>query len=172
MAGTERRVHLVDDDEAIRRSASIQQRLTLYPGCGRWLGEPAALHRGGANRSDRPRLGFTNQYAAMPSLHVGWDLLMGYALVVYGRRRWQRVAGVLLPLMMMVAVVATGNHYVVDAVAGVVLVLASLLLVRYVQARLARRSRRTHGPSRSVPTQRESPGHEPLSSQAQVYDRR
>ena len=113
-----------------------------------------------------------NQYAAMPSLHVGWDLLMGYALVRYGRRRWQRVAGVLLPFMMMVAVVATGNHYVVDAVAGVLLVLAGLLLVRYVQARLARRSRRSHGPSRSVPTQRESPGHEPSSSPVQVYDRR
>ena len=113
-----------------------------------------------------------NQYAAMPSLHVGWDLLMGYALVRYGRRRWQRVAGVLLPFMMMVAVVATGNHYVVDAVAGVLLVLAGLLLVRYVQARLPRRSRRSHGPSRSVPTQRESPGHEPSSSPVQVYDRR
>ena len=106
-----------------------------------------------------------NQYAAMPSLHVGWDLLMGYALVVHGRALWQRVAGVLLPLFMLVAVVATGNHYVLDAVAGIALVVASLLLVRYVQARLAQRSRRPRGSSESLPSQRQVSGRVPLSSQ-------
>jgi membrane-associated phospholipid phosphatase len=69
---------------------------------------------------------FTNQYAAMPSFHVGWDLLVGIALVREGGRRWLRVAGTLLPLLMLVSVVVTGNHYFVDAVVGDAIVLTSL----------------------------------------------
>jgi hypothetical protein len=69
---------------------------------------------------------FTNQYAAMPSFHVGWDLLMGIALVREGGRAWLRVVGIALPLLMLVTVVATGNHYLVDAVVGDAIVLTSL----------------------------------------------
>jgi membrane-associated phospholipid phosphatase len=74
---------------------------------------------------------FTNQYAAMPSFHVGWDLLMGIALVREGGRAWLRVVGVMLPLLMLVAVVATGNHYLVDAVVGDAIVLTSLTLATW-----------------------------------------
>ena len=69
---------------------------------------------------------FTNQYAAMPSFHVGWDLLAGIALVREGSRLWMRVAGSALPLLMLVSVVVTGNHYFVDAVVGDAIVLASV----------------------------------------------
>jgi hypothetical protein len=69
---------------------------------------------------------FTNQYAAMPSFHVGWDLLVGIALVREGGRVWTRVAGTALPLLMLVTVVATGNHYFLDAVVGDAIVLTSL----------------------------------------------
>jgi len=72
---------------------------------------------------------FTNQYAAMPSLHVGWDLLIGLAIVVAASRLWVRVIGGLLPMLMGWAVVATANHFVLDAVVGVLLVLVSLWLV-------------------------------------------
>jgi hypothetical protein len=64
---------------------------------------------------------FTNQYAAVPSLHVGWDLLMGIAIAVAARRLWVKAIGVAMPLVMTVAVVLTANHYIVDAVAGAVL---------------------------------------------------
>lgn len=74
---------------------------------------------------------FTNQYAAMPSFHVGWDLLVGIALVREGTRRWMRVVGYTLPLLMLVSVVSTGNHYLVDAVVGDVIVLASLRLATW-----------------------------------------
>nr|WP_292671122.1 phosphatase PAP2 family protein [Nocardioides sp.] len=74
---------------------------------------------------------FTNQYAAMPSFHVGWDLLMGIALVREGGRAWLRVVGAALPLLMLVTVVATGNHYLVDAVVGDAIVLASLRLATW-----------------------------------------
>jgi membrane-associated phospholipid phosphatase len=83
---------------------------------------------------------FTNQYAAMPSFHVGWDLLVGIALVREGSRRWMRVAGSVLPLVMLVSVVVSGNHYFVDAVVGDAIVLASLWLATAWALRGARRS--------------------------------
>jgi hypothetical protein len=67
---------------------------------------------------------FTNQYAAVPSLHVGWDLLMGVAIAVAARRLWVRVLGMVMPVAMTIAVVLTANHYIVDAVAGAVLTTA------------------------------------------------
>jgi len=73
---------------------------------------------------------FVNQYAAMPSLHVGWDLLMGFALVTWGGHRALRVIGVLLPLAMVSAVILTANHYLLDAAAGASLVVACLVVVR------------------------------------------
>ena len=73
---------------------------------------------------------FVNQYAAMPSLHVGWDLLMGFALVTWSGHRVLRLLGMVLPMFMVAAVVLTANHYLVDAVAGALLVLACLALVR------------------------------------------
>jgi hypothetical protein len=73
---------------------------------------------------------FVNQYAAMPSLHVGWDLLMGIALVTWSTHLAVRALGVALPALMTASVVLTANHYLVDAVAGVALVLACLWVVR------------------------------------------
>jgi PAP2 superfamily len=70
----------------------------------------------------------TNQYAAMPSFHVGWDLLVGIALVREGGRTWTRVLGTALPLLMLLTVVVTGNHYLVDAIVGDAIVLTALWL--------------------------------------------
>ncbi|HEY6744399.1 MAG TPA: phosphatase PAP2 family protein [Mycobacteriales bacterium] len=64
---------------------------------------------------------FTNQYAAMPSLHVGWDLVIGLALYAAACHRWQRILGIALPLAMASAVLLTANHYLLDVVAGAVL---------------------------------------------------
>lgn len=61
---------------------------------------------------------FVNQYAAMPSLHFGWDLLVGLALLAAAGPLVVRVLGLLMPALMAVAVVLTGNHYVLDIVAG------------------------------------------------------
>ncbi|MFC0528403.1 phosphatase PAP2 family protein [Phytohabitans kaempferiae] len=67
---------------------------------------------------------FTNQYAAVPSLHVGWDLLMGIAIAVAARRLWVKAIGVAMPVVMTIAVVLTANHYIVDAIAGAALTTA------------------------------------------------
>ncbi|WFE35539.1 phosphatase PAP2 family protein [Micromonospora sp. WMMD975] len=62
----------------------------------------------------------SNQYAAMPSLHVGWAVAVALALmaVTAGRWRWLWLAH---PLVTMLVVVGTGNHYWLDAVVAVLL---------------------------------------------------
>jgi hypothetical protein len=74
---------------------------------------------------------FTNQYAAVPSLHVGWDLLMGIAIAIAARRLWVRVLGVVMPVAMTLAVILTANHYIVDAMAGAALTTSCWFAVRW-----------------------------------------
>jgi|GEM_PF-408563 len=66
----------------------------------------------------------TNQVAAMPSMHVGWAVWVSLVLTVLVRRRWAKVAVWLYAATTTAVVVLTGNHWVLDAVAGAVLVLA------------------------------------------------
>ncbi len=69
---------------------------------------------------------FVNQYAAMPSLHLGWNLLVGLAVFETTKVWWAKAFGLLLPIPMLVAIILTGNHFVLDAVAGVVVALGAL----------------------------------------------
>ena len=73
--------------------------------------------------------GLINKYAAMPSLHFGWNLLVGVVLFRLTGRRIVRVFAIGLPVAMGFAVVATANHYVLDVLAGAVVALAGLRLV-------------------------------------------
>jgi hypothetical protein len=62
----------------------------------------------------------TNQYAAMPSLHVGWALAVAVALIGGSRTR-RRWLWLLHPVITLFVVVVTGNHYWLDAIVAVVL---------------------------------------------------
>ncbi|MFJ4083457.1 bifunctional glycosyltransferase 87/phosphatase PAP2 family protein [Streptomyces iakyrus] len=66
----------------------------------------------------------TNQYAAMPSLHFGWALWCGVIIAVLASRWWMKALGLLHPLLTGVSIVATGNHWVLDAAGGAVVVAA------------------------------------------------
>jgi hypothetical protein len=66
----------------------------------------------------------TNQYAAMPSLHFGWSLWCGLVIAIVARTWWMRSLGLLHPLCTVSAIVATGNHWVLDAVGGAAVVCA------------------------------------------------
>ena len=85
----------------------------------------------------------SNQYAAMPSLHIGWSTWCAIAMWPLMRRRWQRVAVLLYPLLTLFCIVVTANHYWLDGVGGlVVFSVGSLLgwrLHRWNQERLDRR---------------------------------
>lgn len=69
---------------------------------------------------------FVNEYAAMPSLHFGWILLLGIAWVALSRVLVVRIIGATMPLLMFATIVLTGNHYVVDAIVGGGVVVAGI----------------------------------------------
>ncbi|MET8057887.1 bifunctional glycosyltransferase 87/phosphatase PAP2 family protein [Streptomyces microflavus] len=64
----------------------------------------------------------TNQYAAMPSLHFGWSLWCGVVIVMLAPRMWMKALGLLHPLFTIAAIVATANHWVLDAAGGALVV--------------------------------------------------
>jgi hypothetical protein len=84
---------------------------------------------GGEGSAPRGLGGFTNQLAAMPSLHVGWALWSGWCLWRYARRRIVRILGVAYPVLTAFVVVGTANHYLADAVAGGLLVVLAWTVV-------------------------------------------
>ena len=61
---------------------------------------------------------FVNQYAAMPSLHVGWDLVLGMTVAAAATTVVVRTVGRVLPAVMAAATVITANHYVLDVLVG------------------------------------------------------
>ena len=93
--------------------------------------------RSGAYRVLQPPA-FVNQYAAVPSLHVGWDLILGLAVASAASSSLLRWAGRTMPVLMALAVVLTANHYVVDAVLGALLALAGWVSAGWWQARAGR----------------------------------
>jgi hypothetical protein len=97
---------------------------------------------------------FVNPYAAMPSLHFGWDFLLGIAVVIAFREKpwvWAALAvGIFLPVSQIFAITLTGNHFFLDAVAGGIVALAGLgvahLLQRFVYPSLESGVRRASPP--------------------------
>ena len=78
-----------------------------------------------------------NPYAAVPSLHFGYALIVGVSLAAYARRRAVRIAGALYPAVMLIVIVATGNHFFFDAAAGAIVVGIGYLVARLVTKREA-----------------------------------
>ncbi|MEV0134332.1 phosphatase PAP2 family protein [Dactylosporangium sp. NPDC050688] len=70
----------------------------------------------------------SNQYAAMPSLHVAWALVVACGLIVATRSRW-RWLWLAHPVITMIVVVGTANHYWLDGIIAAILVGALLLAV-------------------------------------------
>jgi len=120
------------------------------------LQDTVALHAKAYHSILVPSL--VNEYAAMPSFHAGWNLLLG--VVVFGAtQHWLlRALAVAGPAAMMLAVVVTANHFVMDVVVGVAIVVACLLVRddlhrRSLTARMKasdERSRDAGGPRRPI----------------------
>jgi hypothetical protein len=62
----------------------------------------------------------SNQYAAMPSMHIGWSLWVGITVYRLANRQWVRLLGIAYPVATLLVIVGTGNHYFLDAVGGAV----------------------------------------------------
>jgi membrane-associated phospholipid phosphatase len=69
-----------------------------------------------------------NEFSAMPSVHIAWALVAGFALVALARAPWARAFGVVYPFLMLVAVVVTGNHYFMDVQGGMGIVFAAFVV--------------------------------------------
>lgn len=83
----------------------------------------------------------SNQYAAMPSLHIAWSTWCAIVLVPRVRRRWVKALCVLYPIATLWCILVTANHYWLDAIGGLV-TLAVGLAVGFGIDRVARRVRR------------------------------
>ncbi|OIJ96861.1 phosphatase PAP2 family protein [Streptomyces monashensis] len=93
---------------------------------------------GGDASAPRGLGGMTNQYAAMPSLHVGWALWCGVMLWRHSGTRVAKILGVAYPLGTALVVMGTANHYLLDAVAGVAVMGVGHLLAPWVMRVLDR----------------------------------
>ncbi len=87
-----------------------------------WWGSDASAPRGMGH--------LTNEYAAMPSLHVGWSLWCGIMLFRFGRHWTVRALGVLYPVVTALVVMGTANHYLLDAAAGVLVMGIGFVLAK------------------------------------------
>lgn len=87
----------------------------------------------------------SNQYAAMPSLHIAWSLWCAFVLVPVLRRPWAKALTVAYPCLTLFAVVVTANHYFLDAVGGALVLALGHALARPPTSWLA--ARRPAAPS-------------------------
>ncbi|QCX80162.1 hypothetical protein C9F11_32885 [Streptomyces sp. YIM 121038] len=98
-----------------------------------------------------------NQFAAMPSLHFGWALMLAIGLIVATGSRW-RWLWLLHPLVTLLVIVGTANHYWLDALAAAALLGIALAVVR------PPRPARSRVVRRSVPAPAPAPGPVPVGS--------
>jgi hypothetical protein len=75
-------------------------------------------HDAKVNLSSSLLSGLYNPFAAVPSLHFGYALLVGVTVATLARRRSVRIVGAVYPAVMLLVIVATGNHFFFDAAAG------------------------------------------------------
>lgn len=94
--------------------------------------------------ASREAANYYNAFAAMPSLHFTWTAIFGFMFFRSGRT-WLKVVGVVYPLMTLFAITITGNHFIVDAIAGVAIMLAALGTA-WLYQRLRHRSKSRHSP--------------------------
>jgi hypothetical protein len=81
--------------------------------------------------------GLTNQYAAFPSLHVGWNVIVGIVLLMTTAHLAVRLFAVISPLAMGFAVIATANHFVLDVVGGIAVVIVGLAVALAIERKNA-----------------------------------
>ncbi|WP_093609341.1 phosphatase PAP2 family protein [Streptomyces indicus] len=71
----------------------------------------------------------TNQYAAMPSMHIGWSLWCGLTIFALAKAPWAKILGALYPVATLVVIIATANHFWMDAVGGILCLMFGFAVV-------------------------------------------
>ena len=85
------------------------------------FGGPLSFNHGAAAK-------LSNQYAAMPSLHIGWSTWCVFAMWPLAKRRWTRIALFLYPATTLLCIVVTANHYWIDGIGGLVVFVVGYFL--------------------------------------------
>ena len=128
--------------------------LTACPGQSEWgacdrsfdyvdtLVDPGGLwsFEGGAMES------ISNQYAAMPSLHIAWATWCVIGLYPVLTKRWSRTLIVLYPFFTLFAIIVTANHYWIDAIGGLIALAFGLAVARPISKLLPGRVRTLEDP--------------------------
>ena len=81
--------------------------------------DTVAVHRTWGSMASGDLKHMSNQYAAMPSMHIGWSLWCGLTIFALASVPWVRVLGLLYPAATLLVIVSTANHFWLDAVGGV-----------------------------------------------------
>jgi PAP2 superfamily len=105
-----------------------------------------------------PYKGFANQFAAMPSLHFGWALVIAWAVLIATKSKWRYVV-LAHPVITLAAIVLTANHYWLDAVVATFLFGVALGVDWLIERRRNRRHSRQlataiEGAATTTPTAR------------------
>ncbi|MGK4583649.1 phosphatase PAP2 family protein [Kitasatospora sp. HPMI-4] len=85
----------------------------------------------------------SNQYAAMPSMHIGWSMWCGLAIFILAKPLWARLLGLLYPLTTLLVIVSTANHFWMDAICGELCLLIGFTVSRLIYHNWAYRLPRT-----------------------------
>ncbi len=78
---------------------------------------------------------FVNPYAAVPSLHVGWAALLAISVWLATNNPWVRVIMVSVFVLQTISVIATGNHFLFDGLAGLLVCAPALALALWMQTK-------------------------------------
>jgi hypothetical protein len=107
--------------------------------------DTAARYGPNIYRADPEHGTLINQYAAMPSLHVGWAMLVAAGLIAATSSKW-RWLWLLHPVLTAIAVTGTANHYWLDSLAACVLLLVVCLVPVRAEAAAPVAAERASGP--------------------------
>ncbi|MFZ6005116.1 MAG: phosphatase PAP2 family protein [Actinomycetota bacterium] len=101
------------------------------PGCDRYgYVDTVARYGGWISFGNEGMKDVSNQYAAMPSMHIGWATWSTLVMLPLLRRRWARVVAAAYPVATLVGIVVTANHYWIDGLGGLVCLGAGYALAR------------------------------------------
>lgn len=117
----------------------------LVPGLG--FTDTMVTHPSTWRFSPIPIWNIGNPYAAMPSLHIAWSLWVCFALLATTRGVWVRAAARAYPVVTLIAIVGTGNHFVLDAVGGALVFAAAMVIAPAAQEATARVTRTAPTPA-------------------------
>lgn len=103
----------------------------LVPDTG--IVDTVTLHSGAYRVLQPPT--FVNQFAAMPSLHFGWNLILGIAVWETTRAWYARGIALIMPVAVLAGILFTGNHYVLDAAVGGLIAVTALWMAGFIHRR-------------------------------------